>query len=252
MPIDFFPTLSRAIRALDHDTPEARHAIYNRARQMVLRNEKIGTPPASEESIRDTQSALEEAIWRVELEVAPARRGAMPGPVEAFPGASSNNEFDGSIDAQSMRYVQSILQPGERILARGKYHWIIYGWAVIDVLFGALFLTIGSAGPGPLIFNILGFGFLILAPISALKAWFKQWISEIAVTNFRVVRKSGFIRRQTWEMNMDKVESVTVDQSILGRILGYGTIHVLGTGEGLEHLHNIRAPIELRNRIVAR
>ena len=87
---------------------------------------------------------------------------------------------------------------------------------------------------------------------TALRAWFRQWTTEIAITNLRIVRKGGFIRRRTWEMNMDKVESVTVDQGILGRILNYGTIHVLGTGEGMEHLHQIRSPIEIRNRIVAR
>ena len=53
-------------------------------------------------------------------------------------------------------------------------------------------------------------------------------------------------------MNMDKVESVDVDQSMLGRMLGYGTIHVLGTGQGIEHLHRIANPIALRNAIIAK
>jgi uncharacterized membrane protein YdbT with pleckstrin-like domain len=54
---------------------------------------------------------------------------------------------------------------------------------------------------------------------SILYAWFVRWITELAVTNLRVVYKRGFITRHTAEMNMDKVESVDVDQSILGRIL---------------------------------
>jgi len=53
-------------------------------------------------------------------------------------------------------------------------------------------------------------------------------------------------------MNMDKVETVNVDQSILGRILGYGTIHVLGTGQGIEGLSRIGRPITVRNAITAR
>ncbi len=53
-------------------------------------------------------------------------------------------------------------------------------------------------------------------------------------------------------MNMDKVESVIVDQSILGRLLGYGSIHVRGTGEGLEDLDYISSPISLRNTITAK
>jgi hypothetical protein len=51
-------------------------------------------------------------------------------------------------------------------------------------------------------------------------AWFKQWTTEIVVTNHRVIYKKGFIRRHTAEMNMDKVESVAVDQTIMGRVLG--------------------------------
>jgi uncharacterized membrane protein YdbT with pleckstrin-like domain len=72
------------------------------------------------------------------------------------------------------------------------------------------------------------------------------------VTNLRVIDKRGFIKRYTAEMNMDKIESVTVTQSILGRMLDYGSVHVRGTGVGIEHLHQIRAPIMLRNCITAR
>jgi uncharacterized membrane protein YdbT with pleckstrin-like domain len=73
-----------------------------------------------------------------------------------------------------------------------------------------------------------------------------------ALSNQREIYKSGFIRRHTVEMNMDKVETVNVDQSILGRVLGYGTIHVLGTGQGIEGLRHIAAPLTLRNAITAR
>ena len=44
-------------------------------------------------------------------------------------------------------------------------------------------------------------------------------------------------------MNMDKIESVDVDQSLLGRLFNYGTIHVLGTGQGIESLRLISAPL---------
>ena len=63
-------------------------------------------------------------------------------------------------------------------------------------------------------------------------AWFHRWTTETDVTNLRVVHKTGFIKRQTFEMSLDKVESVDVNQSILGRILNYGDVTVLGVGEG--------------------
>jgi len=94
--------------------------------------------------------------------------------------------------------------------------------------------------------------FALAAIFFAIKEWFQQWITEIAVTDRRVIVKTGLIRRHTAEMNMDKVESVTVYQSILGRLLNYGSVHVRGTGEGLGHLDYIKSPIELRNTITAK
>jgi uncharacterized membrane protein YdbT with pleckstrin-like domain len=103
--------------------------------------------------------------------------------------------------------------------------------------------------------------------LSFAHAWFIRWITEIAVTDRRIIYKRGFINRHTEEMNMDKVASVDVDQSILGRILDYGTVHVLGTGgsqavdransdrsvaRGIEHLHRIASPLALRNAITAK
>ena len=82
-----------------------------------------------------------------------------------------------------------------------------------------------------------------------IQQWFRWWITEIAVTDRRVIYKKGFIRRQTNEMNMDKVESVKIDQSIIGRMLDFGDVAILGTGEGFETLRTIATPIELRNSI---
>jgi uncharacterized membrane protein YdbT with pleckstrin-like domain len=85
---------------------------------------------------------------------------------------------------------------------------------------------------------------------SCVQGWYQWWITEIAVTNRRVIYKKGWIRRHTNEMNMDKVESVQVDQSVLGRMFDFGTVKILGTGEGFEALRTIAGPIELRNNII--
>ena len=92
----------------------------------------------------------------------------------------------------------------------------------------------------------------VVAAVLFLHAAFTGWATELSVTTHRVIYKRGFIWRYTVEMNMDKVETVNVDQSILGRILGYGTIHVLGTGQGIEGLRRIARPIAVRNAITAR
>ena len=72
------------------------------------------------------------------------------------------------------------------------------------------------------------------------------------VTNLRVVHKTGFIKRRSFEMSLDKVESVDVNQSILGRILNYGDVTILGVGEGKETISTIASPLEFRNYITAR
>jgi uncharacterized membrane protein YdbT with pleckstrin-like domain len=85
-----------------------------------------------------------------------------------------------------------------------------------------------------------------------LKAWFHRWTTETDVTNLRVVHKTGFIKRRTFEMSLDKVESVDVNQSILGRILNYGDVTVRGVGEGAETIKTIASPLAFRSHITAR
>jgi len=68
----------------------------------------------------------------------------------------------------------------------------------------------------------------------------------------RVVHKTGFIKRRTFEMALDKVESVDVNQSILGRILDYGDVTIQGVGEGKETITTIASPLRFRSYITAR
>jgi uncharacterized membrane protein YdbT with pleckstrin-like domain len=156
-----------------------------------------------------------------------------------------------------MSYVTKILRPDEHLLAVGRLHWIIYKDAALAVLLSifALHLARSYQHTNQTLAAAMGIVCVVLlvaSAILAIRTWFVQWTTEIAVTNRRVISKRGFIRRHTAEMNMDKIESVTVTQSMLGRMLDYGTIHVRGTGEGIERLNRIRAPIALRNCITAR
>jgi uncharacterized membrane protein YdbT with pleckstrin-like domain len=155
-----------------------------------------------------------------------------------------------------MSYVRSILQPNEKVLIIGKLHWIVYWqailWFVLAVVLVALENNFQSGDARTYLIYITVAVFAAGFVISFLRAWFIRWITELAVTDRRVIYKCGFISRHTVEMNMDKIESVDVDQSLLGRMLNYGTIHVLGTGEGIESLRRIAAPLALRNTITAK
>lgn len=162
-----------------------------------------------------------------------------------------------------MSYVNSVLQPGERIVVRAHLHWIVYGHAIALLVLGLVLLVWeASLSASTMLMQITAVTFFVLVAAAAAYAWFVRWITEIAVTDRRIIYKRGFIMRHTAEMNMDKVASVDVDQSILGRLLDYGTVHVLGTGgspspdrdrlPGIEHLHRIAQPLTLRNAIIAK
>jgi uncharacterized membrane protein YdbT with pleckstrin-like domain len=149
-----------------------------------------------------------------------------------------------------MRYIDHILQPGETLAYTTSLHWIVYLPAISLWLLAFIAITVGGAvGPVSILIAIVC---ALVGSGLAFGAWFRRWTTEIDVTDRRIVYKRGFIRRHTVEMNMDKVESVDVDQSILGRMLNYGDITIRGTGVGIEPLHNIDTPLEFRNQVTAR
>jgi uncharacterized membrane protein YdbT with pleckstrin-like domain len=150
-----------------------------------------------------------------------------------------------------MSYVQEVLQPGEEIRYVASIHWVTYLHGMVWLL-GALIVWTATPLAGP-VATLTGLALFCVGAFFLARAWFNRWITEIAVTNRRVIYKKGFISRTTAEMHMDKIESVKVDQSLLGRILDYGKVTVLGTGTGTESLGQldepIASPLQLRNHI---
>ncbi len=149
-----------------------------------------------------------------------------------------------------MGYVQKILQPGETVRHTTNIHWIVYKWGALFLLLALVtFIMSGRVTTSGRFGEILAGLLALVAFAFLLWEWFTKWTTEIAVTNRRVIYKQGFIRRDTNEMNLDKVESVQVKQSVLGRLLDYGDVTIIGTGEGETELHMIAGPLELRNHI---
>jgi uncharacterized membrane protein YdbT with pleckstrin-like domain len=138
-------------------------------------------------------------------------------------------------------YVQSNLIPGEQVVYETKVHPIV-------------FLTPSAFVTGGIVFGLLGMPpagavFLAIGVVLFAAAWIRQWSSEFAVTNKRVIIKVGFISRRTIEINMSKVESVEVNQDIFGRVLNYGTIVVIGTGGTKEPFALIDDPLAFRRAV---
>jgi uncharacterized membrane protein YdbT with pleckstrin-like domain len=153
------------------------------------------------------------------------------------------------------RYIDDILQPGEKVLYSTNAHWVFY-LPAIGAWIAALALLVLSrttTTEGLILLCLSAAAVMALAALYwTAKAWFHRWTTETDVTNLRVVHKSGFIKRRTFEMALDKVESVDVNQSILGRILNYGDVTILGVGEGKETISTIASPLDFRNHITAR
>ena len=114
-------------------------------------------------------------------------------------------------------YVEQNLLPHEAITHRAHLHWIRFlTWRGL--------LTLGIA---PLI---------------------DRWTSEYVITNKRIVVKTGLVSRHTLEMNLDKIETINVEQSIIGRLLGFGSVTIIGTGGTNERVDRIAGPMEFRRQ----
>lgn len=154
------------------------------------------------------------------------------------------------------RYIDDILQPGEKVLYSTNAHWIFFGPALLLWILAAVFLALsGMVSPGsPLMLVCWAMAAIValIALYNMVTAWFQRWTTETDVTNLRVVHKTGFISRKTFEMSLDKVESVDVTQSIWGRIFDYGDVTIMGVGEGKETITTIASPLAFRNSITAR
>jgi|SRR5271156_3061119 uncharacterized membrane protein YdbT with pleckstrin-like domain len=156
-----------------------------------------------------------------------------------------------------MSYVQRVLQPDETLVYSTTKHWSVYLPAVLCAII-ALALLIGSQFV-PQEQSTVATALLVAAGVVGLITlwyWLRGFIdratTEFAVTNRRVIYKDGLLRRRTVEMNLAAVESVDVDQSILGRILGFGEVRVHGTGGSWEPYPLISDPLTFRSHITAR
>jgi uncharacterized membrane protein YdbT with pleckstrin-like domain len=128
-----------------------------------------------------------------------------------------------------MSYVESVLASGEQVVARGRISaWSLFWWW----FFGLLLLIVGIG--------------LVLWII----AWIKLRSTELAVTNKRVILKFGFISRDTIEINLSRIESVQVSQTVMGRLLDYGTIVFSGAGTPQATIPSIASPLEFRKAVV--
>lgn len=135
-----------------------------------------------------------------------------------------------------MGYLEETLTKNESVLFETKLHPVMFLWPILLLGFS---LQFGESGA-------------LLTGIAFIWGLYKALVyfnSIFVITNQRILVKIGFIARNTREINLSKLESVAVDQSVLGRILNYGTLTFIGTGGTREPFSKISHPIELRKTI---
>jgi hypothetical protein len=157
-----------------------------------------------------------------------------------------------------MGYLEKTLIPGERVIYRTRLHWIVMlGHVVLGLLLlgGGGFLAFYALRHQDLPANELHMAeggaavALFLGLLVLLMGSLRRNATEMAVTTRRVVVKTGLASRRTVEMLLNKVETIEVTEPGMGRMLGYGSITIIGTGGTSELFHTIARPLEFRSRV---
>jgi uncharacterized membrane protein YdbT with pleckstrin-like domain len=130
-----------------------------------------------------------------------------------------------------MSYIEQTLMPGENVVSEATLHWAMFIAPALVTLFGLLVYA-GDGGSIVIILGLIWLGWRYLVYQS----------TELAVTNRRVLAKSGILRRHCIDVQNNKVEGLTYNQGIIGRIFGYGSIFVRGTGIGMVPIPYVAAP----------
>ncbi len=142
-----------------------------------------------------------------------------------------------------MSYIDNNLMTGENVIYRTRLHWIVFIWPAIWFVV-AMMLISGSSSSAT-----AGGLFILIAIIAGISAFISYATSEFGITNKRVIVKVGFIRRNSIEVLLNKVEGIQVNQGVWGRIFGFGSIIVSGTGGTKDPFHKIDAPLEFRKKV---
>jgi len=123
-------------------------------------------------------------------------------------------------------YVESVIGSGEKI----EYEAKVSIWSMLPLIVLGLVLL-----------PLFGLG-LIFWLIAVLR----YMTTELAITNKKIIAKFGFIKRDTIELLLPKVESIQVNQSIFGRMLNYGSVIASGAGNPQAPVPGIASPMEFR------
>ena len=156
-----------------------------------------------------------------------------------------------------MNTLTPLLSPGENLVYATRIHWVVFSQAL--VLLVATFLA-WSVLPGYLSFRqsiYLGLRFdqvivltlFIACLVTGLRAWIQYFTSWYVVTNRRVFWRRGLLIRQSAEVLISRIESVSLRQSLVGQVLNYASLTIIGTGGSIEYFIDLTNPAAFQNAL---
>ena len=109
----------------------------------------------------------------------------------------------------------------------------------------SLWSQFGTILLGLILLPVLGLGLLFLGQV-----WLRYRTTQLAITNKRIISKRGILNHSTMELRLDKIESLKIEQPLLGRMLNYGSVILAGTGGDKTPIEHIRAPAEFQRQFI--
>ncbi|HYR95621.1 MAG TPA: PH domain-containing protein [Candidatus Binatus sp.] len=151
-----------------------------------------------------------------------------------------------------MGYIEKHLAPGEEVAFRTRLHPVIFAGTVVFAacVIGVTALVVARNDLAPETVRLLWLAAAAIIVVSFTPPWLRWRTSEFAVTNRRVLVKVGLLSIHTIELLLPKVEAIGVDQTLAGRVFGYGTLRIVGTGGTVEAFPRVAHPQALREAVV--
>jgi len=155
-----------------------------------------------------------------------------------------------------MSYIRNTLLKDETILFETRPHWAVYLSAVGMFIVGCVMwwtLNHFSMSRDPNGQYSIMMWLVWLCYAAAALQWIRMWIfyrfSDYGITNKRAIMKMGWISRNAYETFLERIEGTRVDQSVMGRILGYGTLIVIGTGGTFDSFPFVPNVLQFRHQL---
>lgn len=145
-----------------------------------------------------------------------------------------------------MTFIEKNLANNEKIVYRAQLHWWIYGRSVLLVILGAVIALVFGKHEAV---KILGALLVVIGVLGIINAYVRASSTEFAVTNRRIMIKTGIAKRRLVELQLNRSEGLIIDQGIIGRIFNYGTIIIRSGGTMEETFSPVADPYEFKRQI---